>query len=372
MNANKLFSEFSIKKIWDKLLQHDKAMNSTILVISSGTWEEQEDGTFKNTVSYKGFTENDKLNVDLYDDGSLSEKQLDEYEQYIDSFEIIDGALIAIANTKPTQSFTVVVKGDFEVIIQDMSDITSELNVKIDNCFQSVSNGKSLIASAITDKGIETEATDTFEIMAENIENISTGDDTSNATASESEIAKGYTAWVKGRLVEGTAILIDVASGYVILNSSDSTTGSELTGGWNPESFYAGVSPSTGHTLSTTVTSQTSNLISLKDATSISITYRFVNAGSSSGQYTNSSSINVWVKDNEGTTVASTSAVNSSKGFGTFTLTINTASLTGSYQIGFTLYSWGQKWQGTSGDGSIYKQTNCTHVYIDRVALQFK
>lgn len=131
MNANKTPSKFSIKKIWDKLLQHDKAMNSTILVLSSGNWVEQEDGTFKNTVSYKGFTENDKLTVDLYDDGSLSETQLDEYEQYIDGFEIIDGALVATANTKPTQSLTVVIKGDFmtnEASVDNVTDLINEIN----------------------------------------------------------------------------------------------------------------------------------------------------------------------------------------------------------------------------------------------------
>ena len=131
MNANKLFSEFSIKKIWDKLLQHDKAMNSTILVLSSGNWVDQEDGTFKNTVSYKGFTENDKLTVDFYDDGNLSETQLNEYEQYIDSFETIDGALVAIANIKPTQSMTVVVKGDFmanEASVENVGDLISAIN----------------------------------------------------------------------------------------------------------------------------------------------------------------------------------------------------------------------------------------------------
>lgn len=123
MNANKLFSEFSLKKIWDKLLQHDKAMSSTLLILNSGNWVEQEDDTFKNTVSYSTFKDTDKLTVDLYDDGNLSETQLTEYEQYIDSFEIVNGALVAIANTKPTQTFTVVVKGDFEVNQVDVTYI---------------------------------------------------------------------------------------------------------------------------------------------------------------------------------------------------------------------------------------------------------
>lgn len=128
MNANKLFSEFSLKKIWDKLLQHDKAMNSTLLILSSGNWIEQEDGTFKNTVSYSTFKDTDRLTVDLYDDGNLSETQIEEYTKYIDNFEIIDGGLVASANTKPTQTMTLVVKGDFETLVVDMSDITSEFD----------------------------------------------------------------------------------------------------------------------------------------------------------------------------------------------------------------------------------------------------
>jgi len=45
----------------------------------------------------------------------------------------------------------------------------------INENFTSVSNGKSLIASAITDKGVSTLATDTFATMASNIGSITTG-----------------------------------------------------------------------------------------------------------------------------------------------------------------------------------------------------
>lgn len=49
--------------------------------------------------------------------------------------------------------------------------ITKEIN----EIKKSVSDGKSKVASAITDKGVNTEATDTFDIMAENVGKISTG-----------------------------------------------------------------------------------------------------------------------------------------------------------------------------------------------------
>ena len=185
MNANKLFSEFSLKKIWEKLLKHDKAMNSTLLVLTSGNWVEQDDGTFLNTVPYSTFKDTDKLTVDLYDDGTISETALTEYEVYIDEFNIIDGALVATANTKPTQTMTIVVKGDFE---SSEATVSREL---LEQCFQSVSNGKALVASAITDKKVPTDADATFETMANNIKDLKLG--SGNATKVDVLAGKTFT-----------------------------------------------------------------------------------------------------------------------------------------------------------------------------------
>ena len=50
------------------------------------------------------------------------------------------------------------------------------LSSRVDEVFQSVSNGKNLLARAITDKGIDTLATDNFETMSNNIKNIKSVD----------------------------------------------------------------------------------------------------------------------------------------------------------------------------------------------------
>lgn len=57
------------------------------------------------------------------------------------------------------------------------SSIITGTNVQqaIDQLFQSVSNGKSLIASAITDMGVSTSASDSFGTMADNIREIVSG-----------------------------------------------------------------------------------------------------------------------------------------------------------------------------------------------------
>ena len=52
----------------------------------------------------------------------------------------------------------------------------------LNECFQSVSDGKSLIATAITDKGVQTAATDSFADMATNIGLISGGGITPTGT----------------------------------------------------------------------------------------------------------------------------------------------------------------------------------------------
>ena len=52
------------------------------------------------------------------------------------------------------------------------ADMFKEVKEELDEVKQSVSNGKQLVASAITDRGIETLANDTFQTMADNIQKI--------------------------------------------------------------------------------------------------------------------------------------------------------------------------------------------------------
>lgn len=75
----------------------------------------------------------------------------------------------------------------------------------IDELFLSVSNGKSQIASAITDMGVSTSANDSFAQMATNIGNIETGYDTSQVTATAATVRSGYKfVNSSGQLITGT------------------------------------------------------------------------------------------------------------------------------------------------------------------------
>ena len=77
-----------------------------------------------------------------------------------------------------------------------VQDKISELNSNLDSCFQSVSSGKSLIASAITDKGVTTASDATFETMATNISNIS---GINNISLTEVHAKKGSNTAISSR-----------------------------------------------------------------------------------------------------------------------------------------------------------------------------
>jgi hypothetical protein len=82
--------------------------------------------------------------------------------------------------------------GDLEQLASN--DKTSLVGA-INEVFTNVSDGKALVAAAITDKGVPTVAHDTFAEMAENIEAIPVGPDTSDATAVSADILATKTAY---------------------------------------------------------------------------------------------------------------------------------------------------------------------------------
>ena len=85
---------------------------------------------------------------------------------------------------------------EFPSLINDINTIRDQYNTiaeKQDELFQSVSNGKKMIASAITDMGVSTLATDTFEVMANNIRNITAIPDVGDTIVLETgEFLVGY------------------------------------------------------------------------------------------------------------------------------------------------------------------------------------
>ena len=114
----------------------------------------RNDGYFSSTSKY--LTQSELESIDIF---SLIEQHNNEYFN------------IRFMLKKPDDSRIV----PSEYIALKITKNQKPIQMQLNETFQSVSNGKTLIASAITDKGINTSNTDTFQTMADNIAQIEQG-----------------------------------------------------------------------------------------------------------------------------------------------------------------------------------------------------
>lgn len=103
---------------------------------------------------------------------------------------------------------------------------------------KSVSDGKTLVANAITAKGVTTATDAEFATMATNIGRIQTGVNTSDATAVAANILSGKTAYVKGSKVTGTM----AEKAGVTVDATATTQDSNYTYLNLPEGHYSATS----------------------------------------------------------------------------------------------------------------------------------
>ncbi len=115
-----------------------------------------------------------------------------------------------------------VLVGDVDVTGKgDLQTQIDKIDIRVEECFRNASDGKKLIADAITGRGVATKVSDTFAIMAANIAKIAGAAKLQNKTAVLSKVEKtvkadaGYDGLgqVSVPAVKGTAGAGDVLSG---------------------------------------------------------------------------------------------------------------------------------------------------------------
>jgi hypothetical protein len=82
--------------------------------------------------------------------------------------------------------------------------------------FISVSDGKNAVATAITGKGVPASGGDTFTQLASKVGSINTGTDTSDATATPSDILASKTAYAGGKITGTLALTGNATSAQVL------------------------------------------------------------------------------------------------------------------------------------------------------------
>jgi predicted phosphodiesterase len=161
-------------------IEKDDVKVSTFLLLA-----DVREGLLENTGSSGGSTGGGEVTVDLSNyykkNETYSKAQIDSQFKDIAKKTIVEGNKIYLAKndgTKldegtdlPTSSGSSEADG---ITIKDTNNNFTATNVEgaLSELFQNVSNGKQLIATAITDKGVATSSDDTFQIIAANIRGI--------------------------------------------------------------------------------------------------------------------------------------------------------------------------------------------------------
>ena len=129
--------------------------------------------------------------------------------------------------------------------VENVNKSIENINTEMTNVKKSVSDGKTLVANAITGKGISTATDATFEVMATNIASITTIEAASaDMTATAADILSGKTGIVKGAVVTGS-----------MANNGAVTKSLSAGGSYNiPAGFHNG----SGKVSAATLASQTS------------------------------------------------------------------------------------------------------------------
>lgn len=115
------------------------------------------------------------------------------------------GSILILKNT-PILADEVAISG---AVIENNSitldKLSADITTELDEIKKSASDGKALVAGAITDKGIETATDATFEQIATNIGSIVTLENgTDDATVTSDKMLKDVTAYAKGVKVTGS------------------------------------------------------------------------------------------------------------------------------------------------------------------------
>lgn len=185
----------------------------------------------KELSSYR--TATDKSLKNLQDTQSVLDKNLSSYKNTTDSTltDLSNGQNAIDRNLKEYQDTVNADITNIYTILQNLDNVQqgldvdlSEINSRLDTldegirqCFTSVSSGKAAMASALTDKGIATDATEAFEVFTDNIRKIG-----AESNIISSAVLSGYKAYANNRYIEGS--MTNQGAVSALLNCGDTCT----------------------------------------------------------------------------------------------------------------------------------------------------
>lgn len=180
------------------------------------------------------------MSVDVID-VALAKKFTEETAEGMGAVKGKDGVSVVSANVNPEHELQLQLSDGKEInagnigydVLDSVKDVQENTEpgklvdaTVIKEVFQSVSDGKEKIASAITDKGIETDANATFDTMAQNIGKIEAGSETEEIYDGDYEVIPHVFEQeleTKDKVMSGNVMVLSIPYSEVSNNSGGTT-----------------------------------------------------------------------------------------------------------------------------------------------------
>lgn len=103
--------------------------NGIICILLADKWVMTDDTTYKYTIQLPSLTGNELFDVNLYDDGSVTDAQIDAFSDLVTRIDVNAGEIVVYASAKPSVTFSVIFRGMCVInsaIIANLSDVMSK------------------------------------------------------------------------------------------------------------------------------------------------------------------------------------------------------------------------------------------------------
>ena len=111
-DASKVYEDITLA---DEISLLRNIVAGTTAVLDKTNWVQEDDGTYSNTVLVDNMTEDTIVDVDLYDDGTATDEQRLQYDQYIVEYYTGQGAITAYATHEPTVDIPILIRGKMDM-----------------------------------------------------------------------------------------------------------------------------------------------------------------------------------------------------------------------------------------------------------------
>lgn len=119
-------SKLAATNVQDAIDEVVNIQNGLLVTVEKDKWA-SSDGVYTYEISIPGLTGNEMLDVDLYDDGTATEDQIEFYNLILDVESSADKITLT-SNTAPTATIKLTLRGKFSVDITNYLDAINKIN----------------------------------------------------------------------------------------------------------------------------------------------------------------------------------------------------------------------------------------------------